>query len=372
MSQSMNRAASNVGRFSSHSPSVPGFGAKVRAQRAAKSNQASTSRRQADRYTFLADALEAVDGHPLITEFGFAPDSLVLKVDSERPVAMGADTLAVAYEGAKAARELGMDPKNVGIARLFKEAGELQAQVEEKIEADRRAEKALKTKAVIPTLGTPARNMPNLLTCTCGCGVKMMDHVAVVPHPEFMTNVLGRMVKIDDLKRFIRAPGHHSRNLNPHLLTEVVAMIEVEKVQIKRDSEKMDDSRLASYVTPLPDGITATEVEHMLNQSTIDWDQVHTTLKNPWLTERELIDAKILKGQPTSKEVFCLRRYVMLLRGCKRHLQNMADRKAKQDEWNERNGLTATAPILTKPTPAQSRRALLEDPVIGRLLRKMR
>lgn len=367
MSKSLSRAAQNVGRFSSHSPGVPGFGVNARAH---KNNHAGTSsRRQADRYTFLAKAMEAIDGHPLITEFGFAPDSLVLKVDSERPVAMGTDTLAVAYEGAKAARELGMDPKNVGIARLFKEAGELQAQVEEKIEADRRrTEEARKAKTVIPTLGTPARNMPNLLTCTCGCGVKMMDHVAVVPHPEFMTNVLGRMVKIDDLKRFIRAPGHHSRNLNPHLLTEVIAMIEASAAQIKRDSEKMDDSRLASYVTPLPDGITAVMVERMLNQSTIDWDQVHTTLKNPWLTERELIDARILKGQPTSKEVFCLRRYVMLLRGCKRHLQNMADRKAKQAEWNERNGLTATAPTPTKPV--DPRRALLQDPVLGPLLKK--
>lgn len=107
------------------------------------------------RWTLLAQATEAVETHALVTKFGFAPNSLIINVGTERPEAMGFEVLAVTLAACQAADvlanlagskevakviqwtdELPKSLKGFGVDRLFRHAGALQARVAE-IRAER-------------------------------------------------------------------------------------------------------------------------------------------------------------------------------------------------------------------------------------------
>ncbi|MBI4592570.1 hypothetical protein HY733_03940, partial [Candidatus Uhrbacteria bacterium] len=90
-----------------------------------------------------------------------------------------------------------------------------------------------------------------------------------------------------------------------------------------------------------------------------------------WLTETELVSRRIRKDEPmSSREVFDLRRYVTLLRGAKRHEQNLRDREERQRQWEERNG-SPSRPPSTPPRPRSVREELMANPLISDLLRRV-
>lgn len=404
MSQSLNRAASNVGRFSSHSPNVRGFGQRARAQREIDDVQSGPAWSPKDYAEYLADAIETVESHALVTEFGFAADCLITKVNTDKPVPMGFEVLAIALAGARAAKTLGIDPKSIGVDGLFRKAAEFQGEIEARAEAARKAAEDARIAAENERrkpgarLTLPGRNrtpaarpapvnprhaqLPQgsdhlgrltsphgfMLICTCGCGVRMLESVAMVPNKWETKRLLGRNPEVFDLWRVARAPRCIR---NGFLFTEAVKAMQETDAGLKGNDVIGDGTRLSHYVTPLPDGVTAKQVENMLSQDNLgseDWDRIHTILRTRWLSEQELVSARIRKDVPTQREVLDLRRYVTLLRGAKKHEQNLRDREERQRQWEEEHG----KPSAGRDPAPQGFHYLEENPLLASLLRRAR
>ena len=218
--------------------------------------------RQPDELDSLTEAIEQIEGHALVTEFGFAPDVLVTRTSRGQLVAMGFETLAVVLAACQAANELatlagdnevtnvlgwtGKMPsalKGFGSDNLFRNAGALQARVEE-IKAQRfrpaapspaPAPKAkvggIRPRASVQATaaGRPAQTWPvpegkppvlfgielanghASLRCTCGCGALVLREVARVPSFEVMRERQGSRVQVADLWRHALTPRCASR-----------------------------------------------------------------------------------------------------------------------------------------------------------------
>lgn len=190
-----------------------------------------------DKWSTIGEAIDVLENHALITEFGFRFTDLI--TPEENP--MQIEYLAVVITGCRAASELakmvgygqvcgivgvknvGQPIKAFGVERLFRAVGKLQARIEQiRAEEDRRvaevvrrkaearvAEESRKANLVKPAIALPARSTARrsmqkateltkpdgsddlgrvttpaglAFKCVCGCGGMVLEKVAVVPH----------------------------------------------------------------------------------------------------------------------------------------------------------------------------------------------
>ncbi|MBI4435729.1 hypothetical protein HY630_03590 [Candidatus Uhrbacteria bacterium] len=206
-----------------------------------------------DRWSRLAAAIESVENHPLVKQFGFAPDSLITAVDTDFPVAMGFEVLSITLAACNAADELAdlagplevckvlgwtrLTPpalKDFGADNLFRNAGALQARIAEIKAARSRpapAKVGIKPRLALPTRASSTAPTPRALppipeempeesdwlgrvttdqgpayVCTCGCGVRVLESMALVPPFEVMRDRQNGRVKAADLWAHAFAP----------------------------------------------------------------------------------------------------------------------------------------------------------------------
>ncbi len=200
-----------------------------------------------DKWTHLAVAIETVEQHPLVKEYGFAPDSLITDVGSDHPVAMGFEVLTITEAACRAVNELasltndrevakvlgwtGELPKQIkgfGADRLFSHADAIQARIAE-IRAQREAARSggIQPRTSLKRDAAPAKPLPALPTekpvdsdwlgrvettaglayhCTCGCKATVLEATAVVPPFEVMRDRQGSRVSGKDMWRHAFAP----------------------------------------------------------------------------------------------------------------------------------------------------------------------
>ncbi len=177
-----------------------------------------------DRLSRLADAVNEIDDHVLVRQFGFSRTDLIMERWSDHPRAMEADYLSAVTAACKAADELarltddrevvkvigwnGETPSELsgfGVDLLFRSAGALQARVSEIVES-RKPKATVKPGLVLPARksASPA-SAPLILVipsvkpegsdpfgristasglafrCVCGCGNLVLESVAQVP-----------------------------------------------------------------------------------------------------------------------------------------------------------------------------------------------
>lgn len=248
-------------------------------------------------------------------EVVYANDSISMKLlvgtynlDRGDLINLGADHLGVIVEACKAAVELGLKPSEIGVDKLFRDAGELQAQVEEKLKT--------KPKPAIQALGTPARTISAtpatesvttpkvekpegsdwlgrikrgsnlLLQCTCGCNIWMIEAAAKVPGWQIMQDELGRRPEIWDLHAFVRAPGHH--NGRGYSFMETVAISLDREAELDGNNTLLplldgegSSHRLSHFMVPLPSGSDAGKVAKLMdkrNKLPSEWDELRALI----------------------------------------------------------------------------------------------